>query len=143
MLIARSKRTDAPFLLLAACAALFLGPFLLPKMHERYFYAFELATIVLACVHPRYAAFAVMAQVNGVFAYLPFDRGIFAGLPVAAICNTFIGLALVRELRAPQPLDGYPRGVDAGQLRRLTGAMVAFVFSHDPSKKSWRLSITA
>ena len=64
--IARNPRRDATFALLAAAASLLLMPFVLPKMHDRYFYAFEIMAIVLACVDSRYIAFAVIAQVDGI-----------------------------------------------------------------------------
>src|SRR6185312_10529663 len=54
----RSKREEPEFILLLACASLLLMPYLLPKMHDRYFYAFELAAIALACLNPRYLPFA-------------------------------------------------------------------------------------
>lgn len=40
-------------LLTAAAASLLLAPYLLPKMHDRYFYPFELTAIILACLQPR------------------------------------------------------------------------------------------
>jgi Gpi18-like mannosyltransferase len=99
--VARAQRTDPVFLLLAASASLFLAPFLLPKMHDRYFYAFEVATIVLACVRARYAALAVLAQIDGALSYLAFDLGVSQGLGVAVLCNALIGVFLARELRGP------------------------------------------
>jgi len=52
--ILRSRQEGPDFILLAACASLMLMPYLLPKMHDRYFYAFELASIALACLNMRY-----------------------------------------------------------------------------------------
>jgi hypothetical protein len=96
--IARSKREGPEFILLAACASLMLMPYLLPKMHERYFYAFELAAIALACLNLRYLPIAVIAQVDGVLSYLPFERGIVMGLLPAALCNAFLGVYLMLDL---------------------------------------------
>ncbi|WP_247460676.1 hypothetical protein [Bradyrhizobium sp. 62] len=98
MFIARSKRTGPEFILLAACVSLMLMPYLLPKMHERYFYAFELASIALACINPRYLPFAVIAQVDGVLSYLGFESGIIMGLLPAALGNTFLVFYLVLDL---------------------------------------------
>ena len=83
--IAQSRRTGPEFILLAACVSLILMPYLLPKMHERYFYAFELMSIALACLNPRYLPFAVIAQVDGVLSYLGFESGIIMGLLPAAL----------------------------------------------------------
>ncbi|WP_247456760.1 MULTISPECIES: hypothetical protein [unclassified Bradyrhizobium] len=51
---------------------------------------FELASIALACVNPRYLQFAVIAQVDGVLSYLGFESGIIMGLLPAALGNTFL-----------------------------------------------------
>ncbi|MCW2285061.1 Gpi18-like mannosyltransferase [Rhodoblastus acidophilus] len=89
--IARADRDAPEFLLLAACLSLLLMPFLLPKMHDRYFYAFELGSIALAGLNPRYLAVAVMAQANGVLALLGFVAGDHVmGLLPAALCNLLL-----------------------------------------------------
>lgn len=107
--IAQSKRTGPEFILLVACVSLMLMPYLLPKMHERYFYAFELASIALSCINPRYLPFAVIAQVDGVMSYLAFDRGIVMGLPPAALCNTFLAFYLVLDLWRGERGFHFPR----------------------------------
>ncbi|MCK1655162.1 hypothetical protein IVA88_27485 [Bradyrhizobium sp. 149] len=96
--IARSRRAGPEFILLAACVSLMLMPYLLPKMHERYFYAFELASIALACLNPRYLPVAVIAQVDGVLSYLAFESGIVLGVLPAALCNSLLVFYLVLDL---------------------------------------------
>lgn len=96
--IARSRRAGPEFILLVACVSLMLMPYLLPKMHERYFYAFELASIALACLNPRYVPFAVIAQVDGVLSYLAFENGIVLGVLPAALCNSLLVYYLVHDL---------------------------------------------
>ena len=95
--ILRSRQEGPDFILLAACASLMLMPYLLPKMHDRYFYAFELASIALACLNMRYLPLAVIAQVDGVLSYLGFEYGIVMGLLPAALCNTLLGFYLVLD----------------------------------------------
>ncbi|AWM03574.2 hypothetical protein [Bradyrhizobium amphicarpaeae] len=107
--IAQSKRTGPEFILLVACASLILMPYLLPKMHERYFYAFELASIALACLNLRYLPFAVIAQVDGVLSYLAFESGIVMGLLPAALCNTVLVFYLVLDLRHGEIGFRFPR----------------------------------
>jgi Gpi18-like mannosyltransferase len=88
-----------------AALSLILMPFVLPKMHDRYFYAFEVMAIVLACLKPRFAAIAVVAQINGVIAYLSY-YGLAARLMgLAAIGNSWIvlQLALYAYRRAKDP----------------------------------------
>ena len=96
--IGRAERDGPEFILLAACVSLLAMPFLLPKMHDRFFYGFELAAILLACLNPRYLAVAAIAQLDGVLAYLAYDFQITLGVPVAALCNAALAIYLVAEL---------------------------------------------
>jgi Gpi18-like mannosyltransferase len=96
-------------LLPIAALSLILMPFVLPKMHDRYFYAFEVMAIVLACLKPRFSAIAVAAQINGVIAYLSY-YGITARLMgPAAIGNGWIVLYLAlyayRKAKDPNEPD--------------------------------------
>lgn len=63
-----------PALVIDVCFALCLAiPFLLPHMHERYFFLADILSIVYAAVHPRRAyapAIVVLASLNGYCAYL-------------------------------------------------------------------------
>lgn len=105
--IARRKgefRTET--ILFAAALSLFLMPFLLPKMHDRYFYAFEVIVIPLAFLDRRFAAIALASQVTGVLAYFAFDGITKAWLPAAAICNTAICFMLLRYAFSPEESYG-------------------------------------
>jgi Gpi18-like mannosyltransferase len=97
--VARSRKANPEFIVVAACASLLLMPYLLPKMHERYFYAFELASLCLACINPRYIALAIVAQVDGVLSYLPYDRQwqVHYDVFAAALGNTLLALFLLRQ----------------------------------------------
>jgi Gpi18-like mannosyltransferase len=100
--VARSKRDDAQAVLLAAAASLLLMPYLLPKMHDRYFYGFELTAIALACVNPRYLMVALIAQVDGVLSYIPYERTLpMAVVAPAALCNGALAIFVVGELVKP------------------------------------------
>jgi hypothetical protein len=70
-------------------------PFLLPKMHDRYFYAFEMMAIVLACLKPRLAVIAIAAQLNGILAYLAYYGMASSWLRIAALGNGWILVALL------------------------------------------------
>jgi Gpi18-like mannosyltransferase len=99
---ARIDPGDRERILLAGCASLLLMPFLLPKMHDRYFYAFEVATIALACRNPRYVAVAVMAQANGLISCMMFDwRLPPLALAPAALCNAALAAFFVIEVAKP------------------------------------------
>lgn len=134
--IARSRREGPDFILLAACASLMLMPYLLPKMHDRYFYAFELASIALACLNLRYLPVAVVAQLDGVLSYLGFERGIAMGLLPAALCNTFIGFYLVLDLWRGERGFRFPKLAWLG-FAASTAGLLSYLILADPG---WNLS---
>lgn len=64
--------------ILGAAVLLVVGiPFLLPHMHERYFYAADIFTLVLAFVAPPYAAVALLAEFASFLGYYAFLCGRF------------------------------------------------------------------
>jgi Gpi18-like mannosyltransferase len=134
--IMRSKQEGPEFILLIACVSLLLMPYLLPKMHDRYFYAFELAAIALACVNPRYLPFAVIAQLDGVLSYLGFERDMVMGLLPAAICNTFLGVYLVLDLSRGERGFRFPKLAWLG-FAASTAGLLAYLILADPE---WNMS---
>jgi len=99
-LVEKSRRTDIEFNTLAACLSLLTMPLLLPKMHDRYFYAFEVLSIVLACLNRRYLLVALAAQTSAILSYLAYDQHIYVGVPVAAGQNLILaGFLLVSFVR--------------------------------------------
>jgi Gpi18-like mannosyltransferase len=134
--VVRSKREGPEFILLVACASLMLMPYLLPKMHDRYFYAFELASIALACLNPRYLPFAVIAQVDGVLSYLGFERGTIMGLLPAALCNTFLGFYLVHDLWRGERGFRFPKREWLGFAASASG-LLSYIVLADPG---WNMS---
>jgi Gpi18-like mannosyltransferase len=84
------KYSDRETLFLA-CLMLFVVPFLLPQMHERYFYPAEIASLVLAFTYPISWFMAVMMQVITIMAYSPFLFGrVVIPLSTLAIFVLFI-----------------------------------------------------
>jgi len=75
------KKYKSEDLLLTTSLLLYLIPFLLPAMHERYFFPANVFSIVLALAYPRmlYAGVAVASQVIVLFSYCPF---LFGTMPV-------------------------------------------------------------
>jgi Gpi18-like mannosyltransferase len=136
--IKRSKHEGPDFILLAACASLMLMPYLLPKMHDRYFYAFELASIALACLNPRYLPFAVIAQIDGLLSYLEFERQIVMGLLPATLCNTLLGFYLVLDLWRGERGFRFPKFAWFG-LAASTAGLLFFQFFAGPG---WNMSAT-
>jgi Gpi18-like mannosyltransferase len=87
---------DNKLLVLTALASVALVPFLLPKMHERYFYPADVFSFLLAFFLPQFWLVAVAYQVLSLLAYFVF---LFDFPPLAiqigAILNTVIVMFLV------------------------------------------------
>lgn len=130
-LLARSKREGPEFLLLVACASLMIMPYLLPKMHDRYFYSFEIASIGLACLNARYLPFAVIAQTSGVLSYLGFERDIVLGIFPAAACNTLLAIYLVLDLSHDESGSRFPTLAWLGYAASIA-ALFAYLLMSDP-----------
>ena len=108
--VARVKIQFKPeHIVVVSALALLLMPLILPKMHDRYFYAFEIMAIVLACMKPRLAVIAVAAQLDGVLAYLAYYGFAASWLRLAALGNIWIlvelGQYAWRKLKEPSPPD--------------------------------------
>lgn len=70
VLLSRVRLTTAKIVLMGATSAV-LMPFLLPSMHERYFYLAEVLTVIAACYMPRRLWYVpVLVQVASFLAYL-------------------------------------------------------------------------
>ena len=95
MVVARGKvELTVGDIVLAATVSLQLMPWALPKMHDRYFYAFEVMMVILACMEPPLAFVAMVTQANAILAYFSFDGRTTLGVPLAAQLNTLV-LALL------------------------------------------------
>jgi len=102
------------FLLLGATVSVAAAPFLLPRMHDRYFFTADLMSIALAFYRPRLWFVAVGFQVSSLLAYVPIisdtlnhGAGEYRGLmPVAVTINVLLISVLVaaygRALAAPR-----------------------------------------
>ncbi|NKE61968.1 DUF2029 domain-containing protein [Lentzea sp. PSKA42] len=70
VLLSRVQLTNPKIVLMGAASAV-LVPFLLPSMHERYFYLAEVLTVIAACYLPRRLWYVpVLVQVASFLAYL-------------------------------------------------------------------------
>jgi len=94
-------------LLLAATLSVTVMPFVLPKMHDRFFLGADTFSYVLACVDPRFAWVAVAMQVSSLLAYAP-EFSLYAlpgqvdqwrwAVVLGALINSAVVLFLVRAL---------------------------------------------
>ena len=98
--------------MLTAAVLLAVGiPFLLPHMHDRYFFASDILTLTLACVCLRFSSAAVLAQFASLLGYhaylkmrylLPMSYGSWALILVLIMAAAL----LFRELKDGLPGDG-------------------------------------
>ncbi len=121
----RSERLlERTLLLKVATLSVALMPFLLPKMHERYFFPADLISIGLAFYEPRLAFVPIAFQVTSALSY---TRYLFGWGPwllvVAAVANALLVEVLVvvylRALAAPAAAEG-PGGPARGAGERRT-----------------------
>ena len=100
-------------IVLVAATALVFVPFLLPKMHERYFFPADVMAIVLACYAPRLLWVPVVVIGGSLAAYLPFisntDGVAWEPVPLALVA-VFMGVVAAflvwRTIHAVEPGRG-------------------------------------
>lgn len=90
--VIREVKFSKDRLMLVALTAVALAPYLLPQMHERYFYAADLISLIVAFYLPRLWFLPLMFQITSSFAYYPVLSEKMAHTPVkfAAIINTVL-----------------------------------------------------
>lgn len=72
LLIVKSKKQLTSAMLLKVTLVFALAiPFLLPEMHERYFYLADVVSIIYAFYFPRYFYIAVIIQLCSLLSYAP------------------------------------------------------------------------
>lgn len=88
------------YIILTAFTSLALVPFLLPTMHERYFYPADVFSLAAACFIPEIWFVSIMYQVISLLSYTPFLLGVNSQkvIPIAALLNTLtIGFLLWKQ----------------------------------------------
>jgi Gpi18-like mannosyltransferase len=87
-------------LMLAALVSLAVVPFLLPKMHDRYFYPADIFSLIAAFFIPEIWFIPIAYQVISMLAYLPYLFAVSPQkvIPIAAAINTLaIGFLLWKQ----------------------------------------------
>ena len=95
VLVATRTELDPSRIISAAACFAILVPFVLPAMHERYFYLADVLTLVLAFYRPRLWYLPVIVQASSFLSYVPFlflgphgafvDRKLLATLMLVAL----------------------------------------------------------
>ena len=105
---ANRKKLTREVIVTFALLSVIALPFLLPKMHERYFYAADVTSIVFAFYFPRYAGVAVIMQLASLLSYEPYFFNHDA--PPAYLPYVSLGvLVLILVLAAKLVILLYPR----------------------------------
>ncbi|GAA2670942.1 hypothetical protein [Actinoplanes palleronii] len=115
LLVARRVKMDATRIVTAAAVFAILVPFLMPGMHERYFYLADVLTLLLAIYRPRLWYVPMLVQASSLLMYQPFlfgrnDKIIDPMIPAAFMLAALIVAVhtLVTDAFAPQPAPATP-----------------------------------
>jgi Gpi18-like mannosyltransferase len=105
--VARKRLTDKA-ILLAASLSMTVMPFVLPKMHDRFFFGADLFAYALAWVDRRFLWLAIGMQTSSILSYLPeFALYVLPGeatdwawaVDVGAVVNVLVIAGLLRALK--------------------------------------------
>lgn len=118
ILVYKSKVKITPSLLVElATISVMLMPFLLPKMHERYFYPADVFTILLAFYCPRLFLVPIGMSIISYFAYQPTIFGAEpVSIPILAVGVLLLLIVLIRDavLELYPHTSGVPEAVELG-----------------------------
>jgi Gpi18-like mannosyltransferase len=108
VLVARAVELDRTRVVTAATLFALLLPFLLPGMHERYFFLADVMTLILAVYRPRLWYVPLLVQAASLLAYRPylFERSESMTLPAAMMLAAVlvVGHALLVDPQRGQRL---------------------------------------
>jgi Gpi18-like mannosyltransferase len=111
----RNERLRGGRLVIGAALCCTLMPFLLPKMHDRYFYAGEVLSAISVCLRPSLLPALVASQTAALLAYQPFLLGFTAWrVPVAAVFNLLTCVMLTASWISRAPGAGSRIGARIG-----------------------------
>lgn len=121
----KQKITGAILLKIALVFALAI-PFLLPEMHERYFYLADVVSIIYAFYFPRYFFVAILVQACSLLSYAPYLMNTqivglsyvaFAELVLSIIVFVDLVLALYPDIRKKKEVSLAPVGEAAPNVK--------------------------
>lgn len=107
------KSLSRSWIFLFATTTLVLMPYVMPKMHDRYFLPGQVFLIILACCRPRFVVPAVLVEIALLLPYLNYFRyqpGL-DGLEIALMASTAAVFIMARELIRSRNTDGVPKRI--------------------------------
>jgi hypothetical protein len=100
-------------LLTTVCFSLIFEPFILPKMHDRYFFAGDTLLILLAVVQPRIGALpAALMQAAAILAYIPYLYPSSKGALYLGLASVMVLISIILLINAADHIsinDGFKR----------------------------------
>lgn len=72
-------------------------PFILPKMHERYFFLADVISIIYAFYFPRLFYISIILITVSLFSYLPYLFGTTINFPLLALCLLIVILIVLKD----------------------------------------------
>lgn len=95
---------QARYVIEAALVSVFMCPFLLPKMHDRYFFPADVLSVTLAIADERWWITAVLVQIGSLTAYCAYLLSVHWLLALGIACNSLVFFCiLVRWFREGRP----------------------------------------
>jgi Gpi18-like mannosyltransferase len=96
VVLLRRRRLNGPEIVVMATTVVLAVPFVLPEMHERYFYLADVLTIVTAFYVRRYWPVAMVVSACSLLSYAPFLwQRTFVALPLVAFAEFLAVIATV------------------------------------------------
>lgn len=94
------KRLNRKWFFFFATCSLAVMPYVMPKMHDRYFLPAQVFLVILACCKPRFVIPAVLLEFALVLSYLNFFHNwvILEGMKIALLASTAALFFLLKHL---------------------------------------------
>lgn len=103
-----SKQDEIKTKLLLITSTVIVSPYLLPKMHDRYFFPADVFTVLLCILLPKYRISAIAMQVASTAVYLAFLKGTESQQDkIAILASVFTSIALIWTLYGPAILNRF------------------------------------
>lgn len=78
------------YLIEAAFVSVFMCPFLLPEMHERYFFPADVLAATMAMADKRWTLTAVLVQIASLSAYCEYLSGVHGLVAIGVACDSLV-----------------------------------------------------
>ena len=131
------RRFDAETLLLLATVSCAVVPFVLPKMHDRYFMSSDVLSIALAAANPTYVVGAIGLQLGSALAYMPWNMSVSPARTPSALINLVTIPWFVARLVVVLHPELAPRLAKLVAPGALARALLALAFAY----AAWNLGL--